>query len=425
VILLLQLYARPFSAMSRILDEGRLVLALAVALGAGFLVQFMLPSRYILVDPTPEEAIHARAHAQAGEQEQPPASNQERPRRRSLPLPIGPFSALASIGFVFVPASILLVNLWDRLGGAGVILRRDYLPVLLCVVTAWIAAILPLTLVAAGNRFAGAPLPSEFIFGVAIAAGLYFLFLSACALRTAMGTTLPRALAVIPLAAVAGAGGLLVSDLSRGALYYLASPFFLYYAWALLQTDLGLIGSGLRSRQSFRRQMEISTLNPRDADAHYQLGLIYQQRRQYDQATGRFRKAIEIAPDEADAFYQLGLITRAQGKAGDALPLLQRAAALDDKLAASEVWREIGVTELQLDQAAEAHVALAKYVDRRPYDPEGLYWFGKVLRKLGRNDEAAGAFRQAVEAVNTMPQHRKGRLRTWGSQASAELKSLR
>ena len=425
MILLLQLYARPFSAMSRILDEGRLVLALAVALGAGFLLQFFVLSVPAHFDPTPAAATHARAHAQAGEQEQPPASDDERTRHRSAPFPVGPFSALASIGFVFVPASILLVNLWDRLGGAGVIVRRDYLPVLLCVVTAWIAAILPLALVAAGNRFAGAPMPSEIMLGVAIAAGLYFLFLSACALRTTMGTTLPRALAVVPLAAVAGAGGLLVSDLSKGALYYVASPFFLYYAWALLQSDLRLIGTGLRSRQSFRRQMENSTLNPRDADAHYQLGLIYQQRRQYDQAGERFRKAIEIAPDEADAFYQLGLITRAQNKAADALPLLQHAAALDDKHAASEVWREIGVTELQLDQAAEARVALAKYVDRRPYDPEGLYWFGKVLKKLGRNDEAGDAFRQAVEAVNTMPQHRKGRLRTWGSQASAELKSLR
>jgi tetratricopeptide (TPR) repeat protein len=423
VILLLQLYARPFSAMSRILDEGRLVLALAVALGAGFLLQFFLLSVPTHFDATPAAATHARA--QAGEQARAPAGDDERPRHRSTPFPIGPFSALASMGFVFVPASILLVNLWDRLGGAGVILRRDYLPVLLCVATAWIAAILPLALVAAGNRFLGAPLPGEIVLGVAIAAGLYFLFLSACALRTAMGTTLPRALAVVPLAAVAGAGGLLVSDLSKGALYYVASPFFLFYAWSLLQTDLRLIGSGLRSRQNFRRQMELSTLNPRDADAHYQLGLIYQQRRQYDQASARFRKAIEIAPDEADSFYQLALITRAQGKAADALPLLQRAAALDDKHAASEVWREIGVTELQLDHATEARAALAKYVDRRPYDPEGLYCFGKALRKLGRNDEAADAFRQTVEAVNTMPQHRKGRLRTWGSQASGELKSLR
>lgn len=82
------------------------------------------------------------------------------------------------------------------------------------------------------------------------------------------------------------------------------------------------------------------------------------------------------------------------------------------------------MTELQLDHAAEAHAALAKYVDRRPYDPEGLYWFGKVLRKLGRDSEARDALSQAVEAVNTMPRHRKGRLRTWGSPAGAELKSL-
>ena len=41
----------------------------------------------------------------------------------------------------------------------------------------------------------------------------------------------------------------------------------------------------------FRRSMEAATINPRDASAHYQLGLIYQYRRQYAEAISRFRKS--------------------------------------------------------------------------------------------------------------------------------------
>jgi len=73
----------------------------------------------------------------------------------------------------------------------------------------------------------------------------------------------------------------------------------------------------------------------------------------------------------------------------------------------------------------EAAAALAKYTDRRAYDPEGLYWYGKTLLRLDRPAEARELFERCIEAVKTMPSNRRAQVRTWGSRAKAELRALR
>src|SRR5713226_8267310 len=50
----------------------------------------------------------------------------------------------------------------------------------------------------------------------------------------------------------------------------------IYYAWVFLGNGALSLGNGFRSRQHLRRQFDLATVNPSDADAHYQLGLIYQ-----------------------------------------------------------------------------------------------------------------------------------------------------
>jgi len=239
-----------------------------------------------------------------------------------------------------------------------------------------------------------------------------------------MGTTSVHA-AITTIAGCAAAlfGGVLYGFIGSGA-YILTSPFLLYYGYRFFQGDIQLIGSGLSSRQSLRRQLEISKLNPRDWDAHLQIGLIQAQRHQFAEAEASFKKAIEIAPEEADAYFHLAKIMREQGRLEEALKALRTAASLDEKLSSSEVWRDLGAVALLADHPDEAQPALAKYVQRRPYDPEGLYWYGKVLKKLGQSAAAKEALEQSLEAVQTAPSHQRGRLRKWASEAKAELKSL-
>ncbi|MEP7352468.1 MAG: tetratricopeptide repeat protein, partial [Acidobacteriota bacterium] len=162
----------------------------------------------------------------------------------------------------------------------------------------------------------------------------------------------------------------------------------------------------------------------RDSDAQYQLGLIYQQRRNYTEAIPRFEKAREIDPTEPDPIYQLGRIAREQGRHQDALPLFQRCVALDDKHCSSEVWRDLGATNFELGNTDLALAQLEKYVDRREYDPEGLYWLGQTYKRLNRDADARAMFQRSVEAAQTAPAHRRQQSARWKSQSRSELRSL-
>ena len=68
--------------------------------------------------------------------------------------------------------------------------------------------------------------------------------------------------------------------------------------------------------------------------------------------------------------------------------------------------------------------ALEKYVDRRSYDPEGLYYLGETLAKLGEPPAAREMYERAVEAVNTNPYTRHGHIRKWRTLAQKQLKTL-
>jgi tetratricopeptide (TPR) repeat protein len=118
----------------------------------------------------------------------------------------------------------------------------------------------------------------------------------------------------------------------------------------------------------------------------------------------------------------MGRIALEEERWDDAIGLLSRAAALDDKCCSHEVWRDLGVAYFRSGRFEEARLALAKFVERRSYDPEGLYWCGKSLLALGQLDEARQQFKQCREAVETMPSNRRRQLAKWKRLAVAELK---
>jgi len=280
---------------------------------------------------------------------------------------------------------------------------------------AWGAAYLPLAIL----RFCGLdwmdePLP-YYIFN------LYAAVLIAFAVRTMYGTNFGAALGITLLAWTAGFASTYLFAIVGGALYFLASPLVLIYVWFIFGSRLRSLGEAMQSRQHFQRQLEISTANPHDADAHYQLGLIHQRRRQYSDAMARFEKAVKIDPSMADAHYQLGVIAKEQGRFNDAIVRLKAAAALDDRLAQHEVWRDLGAAYFNAGLLGEARAALEKFVARREYDPEGLYWFGRTLKSVGEEERAREMFRRAIEAARTMPAHRRAEVRVWASRSKSEL----
>jgi len=384
------LYVNPVGAVGQILDRGKLWVAIVAALVVSVSVHFAdVPMR---------------------------GAGSALLRFISF-TPGGYLAPLVIVAIALVPAIILCRTIFGY-GSFSVLISSDYVPLLMCAYTAWAAAYLPLAALRATELdWVSTPL-------VYLVVNAYFAILVAFSVRTIYGTGFPAAIGITALAWMVAVFATGAVGFLGPAPYFLMSPFVLYYLYAMFGSDVRSLGQGMRSRQHFQEQLQIATNNPHDADAQYQLGLIHQKRRQYSEAISRFERAVEIDATFADAHLQLGVIAREQQRFEDAIRHLAKAAALDDKLAQNDVWRELGAAYFGAVQTNEAMTALAKYVERRPYDPEGLYWYGKSLAQLGRSAEAREMLGRAVEAANTMPSNRRALVRRWGRQAQAELRKI-
>jgi tetratricopeptide (TPR) repeat protein len=256
------------------------------------------------------------------------------------------------------------------------------------------------------------------------AAYVYFAVLMFFAVRTVFGTGNGAAVAIVGLSWVPLVAAAFLWGPLRFLLGWLASPFFLLYAYYYLGGEVGALGAGLRTRQHFRRMLEIATLNPHDADAQYQLGLIHQQRRQYTEAARRFQNAVAIDPEEIDAHFQLGRIAREQGRLKDALEHFQAVVDRDPKHSQGAILRELGAVYLAARQYEDARTFLTEYIELRPYDPEGLLYLGQALEGAGRIAEARETYQRAGEAARTAPRYLRRATARWSRQAQRHLKNL-
>ena len=432
--LLLGLLYRPVSSMGRIIDEGHWLYAAIVVMALSMVFHATVTS----VIYNNVEAVYREVPAQPIATPDPEAYEEEdfeaaaRPHfvydRHPLPLvgdrgwwfvsfaPPGFFATLMAMAVLYVPCLILLVAMSGVNASFGVLLRRDYGPLLTAGLMAWAAAHLPFAL--AGLALEPLKLSEKTALGLWAASAICFGLLMALGLRMLFGIKYAKGLMLVAIAAFTFS---LQAKLFATVSPLLFSPFLVICAFQMFRGDIGDISFSLRQRQGFRRSMEAATINPRDAGAHYQLGLIYQYRRQYAEAISRFEKAVQIAHDETDAHFQLGRIAREQGRLQDAINYFTVVLEQDEKHSQSEIWREIGATYLAASMFGEAKDALEKFMERRPYDPEGLYYYGKTLEQLEQREQAREAYDRCVEAVKTMPSYRYREHRKWDKLARDRL----
>jgi tetratricopeptide (TPR) repeat protein len=205
----------------------------------------------------------------------------------------------------------------------------------------------------------------------------------------------------------------------------LASPFLLLMLFFVLRGYVGEITRTHRSRASFKQNLEAATLNPADASAHYNLGLLHQQRGEVDAARERFERAIQIDADEIDAHYQLGRIALQQKRSADAIRSFEQVVARDQSHSQYEIWREAGATYLAAGQFEDARAALERFLDQRESDPEGLYLMGRAHAGLGHRREAVSLMEACINAVKTAPAYRYRMDKRWLNEAQQFMKSSR
>lgn len=319
---------------------------------------------------------------------------------------------------VFVPACVLAARLIERRASFSVMLRQDYAALATCALYSWaVSHLLMFVLVLVMFEPPG-PGGEALVAAMRVVPLPYFILLAAIALRVVLRLSFGRAVGVIAL----GSCSLLALPLIPSLLFLLTSPLLLILVFILLRNMFGDVLSAQRSREQFKRSLEAATLNPADASAHYNLGLIYQQRGQFEEAKERFARAIEIDADETDAYYQLGRMAREQGRLADAITRFEAVVQRDPEHSQNEVWREIGHTYFEAGQLEDARAAFERFIQKRPSDAEGRYRYGLTLNRLGRGDDAASEMRACIEAVRSSPTYKYRAEKQWMTQAEAFLR---
>lgn len=330
------------------------------------------------------------------------------------------YQPLLSLTVFYVPFVLVLMSIFGGIGSFGTVFQRSYGELATCALMAWAAAHLPFAI--AGMLLYSQLIAPEIYFAMWLLSGILFGALMIFAVRTIFGARFATAIIVVCLAWLAFPAGMYVF---RYVSPWLFSPFLLFYAYMYFGGAIGGEVSGasgaFRQKQNFKRFLHNATVNPNDADAHVQLGLIYRQRRQDAKAFEHFQRAYEIDKTEVDANYELGKIAREKGELQSALDHFSTVVEQNDKHALSEIWREIGATYLEAGMLAESRDALEKFVERRPVDSEGLYYLGKVYKAQNEPEKAREMFEQAVESAKISPDYRRRNLKHWSKLAQKEI----
>jgi tetratricopeptide (TPR) repeat protein len=449
--LLFQLYYRPAAAMSDVIDKGSWIFAavamLVVMLVFQFTVNLRIAESYLTTaanqmttrsagsdnpdevyidgdDKNAAEKVRVAADAGKAAHVAPGQKTAFSPAGAAALLLIS-FSGLSlapfvSLLFFFVPVLLLLARIFGAASYSGTNARNNYMPHSMCVMMAWTAAHLPFALIAVA--LLGRPVDWSIFLLLWLASGLLFGLLTIFAARTALGVNYGSAIVLVAISAFAFPLGVYVF---RFISPFLFSPFLIIiaivYFGGFLRSEASGFGSSFRQRQNFKRFLHNATVNPRDADAHVQLALIYLQRRQDTKALEHLNKAFAIDPREIDANFELGKFARREREYQKALDHFGVVVEENDKHSLGEIWREIGATYLEAGMNKEALEALETFTARRPFDPEGLYYVGKAYKALGDSEKAREAFRQAVESAQTSPDYRRHEIRHWGKLAQKEL----
>jgi tetratricopeptide (TPR) repeat protein len=156
--------------------------------------------------------------------------------------------------------------------------------------------------------------------------------------------------------------------------------------------------------------LTVLQMDPRDAKAENNLGLILESEAQPDAAMDAYRKAIQwqeqsVRPSE-QPYLNLGSLLMEQSRVGDAVPLLQKAVELAPENAICRL--KLGTAYLRLGKLAEAQRDLEKAVQLAPDDPAAHYQLGKLYKQMKALDRAKAEFDRTAElqsrAASSKPQ---------------------
>lgn len=171
------------------------------------------------------------------------------------------------------------------------------------------------------------------------------------------------------------------------------------------------VDAGLKAKRSgdmdtaireFKRVVELA---PKLPAAYVNLAAVYSEKKDYGNAIPPLRKALELDPDLPGAHGMLGVALLAQGYAAESIPHLEKAKSGD----------LLGVALLEAGRAREAIDRIEEAVEKRPGDPDLLYYLSRAHAQLAK---------QAAEVLTGNPDSARARQMRGESRAAAGNRDL-
>jgi tetratricopeptide (TPR) repeat protein len=191
--------------------------------------------------------------------------------------------------------------------------------------------------------------------------------------------------------------------------------------WRVLPAAIAARGAGMRSVDSIRGGLaaaaivglgsltfvqahdyqDIETLwrrtlarNPEAAMAHYNLGLLLDERDEVEAAIVHYRAGLAVKPDMPDAHNNLARALARRGEFDEAMHHYRESLRIDP--AQYLAYYNLGVALEQTGRLQEAMDQYQEAIRRRPEFPDAHNNLATVLYKLGRLQEAVVRYREAI-----------------------------
>ncbi len=196
--------------------------------------------------------------------------------------------------------------------------------------------------------------------------------------------------------------------------FFAALPFFimiplLYLGYQWIREHF----ASQRNAREFQQNLHTLTLNPQDADAHYQLGLIHLNRRNLDTAQRYFQSAMMIDPSDADYHYYLGRTYELRSEWALALEQYEETYRLEHEYGLGDIFREVGKGYLHSENVEKAREFLTFFIGKRGSDPEGRFWLAVALQKMGDLEQMRIQLNTILEQARSNPHFFRKEHREW------------
>ncbi|MDA9243173.1 tetratricopeptide repeat protein [Amylibacter sp.] len=141
-------------------------------------------------------------------------------------------------------------------------------------------------------------------------------------------------------------------------------------------------------------------IKPSNANAYYNMGVIFQEQGKLEEAIEVYNKALAIKPDYVDAYYNMGTALQGQHKLEEAIKAYNKALAI--KPGYIDAYNNMGVIFQEQGKLEEAIEVYNKALAIKPDYVDAYYNMGNALLDKHNLEEAIEAY---IKAISIKPAH--------------------